>query len=61
MIFVFFILCMLRAIIPKFSDIFVHDTNTVRCHFEKCYSHWAASDYNLRDGLHRPIRLQEVL
>ncbi len=28
--------------------------------FEKCYSYWAASDYHLRDGLRRPIRLQEM-
>ena len=52
---------LLRAIIPKFSDIFVHDSYTVRRHFEKCYSHWAARDYHLRDGLLRPIRLQEML
>ena len=48
MIFVF--LCsILHAIVPKFPDIFVHDSYTVRRHFEKFYNHWAAiaSDYLL--------------
>ena len=60
MIFVFF--CrFLWAIIPKFSDIFVHDKLYGNAPiFEKCYSYWAASDYHLRDGLRRPIRLQEM-
>ncbi len=50
MIFVFF--CSLfHAVVNKFPNIFVHDSYTVR----------AASDYHLRVGLCRLIRLQEML
>ncbi len=50
---------LLHAIVPKFPDIVVHDKCTARRHFEKIYTNWAASNYHLRVGLRRPIRLQE--
>ena len=62
MIFVFFC-SLLRAIVPKFPNIFVHDNCTVSSlctDLEKCYSHWA-SEYRVKVGLSQPIRLQEVL
>ncbi len=59
MIFSFFVLCCMLSY-PK-PNIVVHDSYTVRRHFERCYSPWTASDYHLRVGLRRPIRLQEML
>ncbi len=45
MIFVFF--CSLsHAIVHKFFNTFIHYRHTLRRHFEKCYSHWADSDYH---------------
>ena len=64
MIFFVFFCSLLHAIdpiVPKFPNIFVHDSYTVWRHFEKCYSHWVVSEYHLRIGLRRPIRLQEML
>ncbi len=61
MIFVFFC-SLLRAIVHKFPNIIIHDSYTVKRHFEKkCYSYWTPSKYHLRVGLRRPIRLQEML
>ncbi len=59
MILVFFVLCWIH----KFPNVFVHDSYTVykARYFEKCYYHWAASDYHLRVGLRRLIRLEEML
>ena len=45
MIFIFFSL--LHAIIHKFPYIAVHDSYIVSRHFEKCYSHWAASVFHI--------------
>ena len=48
----------LHAIVPKFPD----HSYAVSRHFEKCYSHWAASnDYHVRVGRRQTIRLQEML
>ncbi len=60
MIFVLFF-SWLHAIVHKFPNIFAHNSCTVRRYFEKCYSHWAASDYYLRVRLRRPIILQEIV
>jgi hypothetical protein len=61
MIFVFFC-SMFRASDTNFPiSSFMIAVRYLRHHFEKCYSHWTASDYHLRDGLRPPIRLQEML
>ena len=39
--------CVYLHFTPLFSNIFVHDSYTVRRHFEN-YSHWAAIGYHLR-------------
>ncbi len=56
-----FFTSLLHVIVPKFRDIVVHGSYTVRRYFEKNYSCWAASNHHVRVGVRRPIRLQEIL
>ncbi len=61
-IFVFFC-SLLHVIVPKFPNIFVHDSYTVRRAIMKnvIVTGQPCSGYHVRVGLRRPIRLEEML